>query len=84
MSQTGHFWAERVAEDMRVLGGLSDKTFKTLLREMDGLSSGELRALVTALLAFGPEPVSETVREEVATAGAAGPAPPRATRPSDH
>jgi hypothetical protein len=64
MTEVAQTWADRVAEDMQVLGGLSDKTFTSLVREMDTLSAKELRALVDTFLAFGPEPVSETVREE--------------------
>jgi hypothetical protein len=73
-----HTWADRVAEDMTVLGGLSDKTFKSLLREMDHLSSQELRALVNTFLAFGPDPVSETVREDLNSAARRPKHPPAA------
>jgi hypothetical protein len=55
-------WADAVAEDMHAFGALTDATFRGIVREMDRLTSAELRALVAALLAFGPEPVAAPPR----------------------
>ncbi|HEU5314875.1 MAG TPA: hypothetical protein VFX49_02110 [Chloroflexota bacterium] len=56
---SGDGWAERAADELRASGSLSEATFRGIVREMDRLSHAELRALVTTLLAFGPEPVAD-------------------------
>jgi hypothetical protein len=59
-SQTGGQppWPDRAAEEFRTLGSLTDVTFRGIVRDLDRLPGTELRALVTTLLAFGPEPVA--------------------------
>ncbi|HEU5318624.1 MAG TPA: hypothetical protein VFX49_21100 [Chloroflexota bacterium] len=63
------FDVERLRDERRRValsddGSLSEATFRGIVREMDRLSHAELRALVTTLLVFGPEPVADTGRAE--------------------